>query len=65
MPKSSRMAKPQPTRGAVEIDDPHVEGYGNIKPYTWKAIATLAATALSQIAVELRRIADQYAGRKL
>jgi hypothetical protein len=48
---------PQPHEG-VRIDEPHVRGYGKIEPYTWKAIAALAATALSQIAVELRRIAD-------
>lgn len=36
----------------------HVEGEARIRPYTWKAIAGIAASALGQIAAELRRIAD-------
>lgn len=38
--------------------EPHVKGYGRVEPYRWKAIAAIAATALAQIAIELRRMAD-------
>jgi hypothetical protein len=48
----------------VDVEGPHVEGYGKIKPYTWKSIAALVAIALAQIAVELRRMADAKQGER-